>query len=143
MDTKKIILASILTASLISCTPTQQQGAGLGVLGGGVLGALTGNGSQSVVKGAAVGAAVGVGLAALKESQNRGYNHNQSNHYDQQRSNYDQQRSQSSRYPYAERTNNRYQVISPYSPYNVVDVRGFSSGELVRDPSTNQIFRVP
>jgi len=27
-------------------------------------------------------------------------------------------------------------VISPYSPYNLIDVTGYSSGEIVGDPST-------
>ncbi|MEO0446450.1 MAG: hypothetical protein AAF191_10295, partial [Verrucomicrobiota bacterium] len=30
-----------------------------------------------------------------------------------------------------------------YSPYNVVDVRGFRSGELAIDPTTNKVFRIP
>jgi len=47
------------------------------------------------------------------------------------------------RYPMAQRTENPNQVISPYPPYNVIDITGFYSGQLARDPSTQQIFRIP
>ena len=46
-------------------------------------------------------------------------------------------------YPTATRTANPDQVLSPYEPYNVIDVAGFASGKLVRDPSNQKIFRVP
>lgn len=46
-------------------------------------------------------------------------------------------------YPTAERTANPNQVLSPYKPYNVIDVEGFRSGQLAKDPSNGQIFRVP
>jgi hypothetical protein len=46
-------------------------------------------------------------------------------------------------YPVAERTTNPSQVRSPYEPYNVIDVEGFTSGQLARDPSNQKIFRVP
>lgn len=46
-------------------------------------------------------------------------------------------------YPTARGTGNPNEVISPYEPYNVIDVEGFSSGQLARDPSNQKIFRVP
>lgn len=46
-------------------------------------------------------------------------------------------------YPTAKRTDQPNQVISPYEPYNVIDVEGFSAGQLARDPSNKKIFRVP
>ncbi|MCW1885224.1 hypothetical protein OKA04_10835 [Luteolibacter flavescens] len=46
-------------------------------------------------------------------------------------------------YPDAKRTANPAQVISPYAPYNVIDVEGFKSGQLAKDPSNGKIFRVP
>lgn len=46
-------------------------------------------------------------------------------------------------YPTAQPTANPNEVISPYAPYNVIDVEGFRSGQLARDPSNKQIFRVP
>ena len=46
-------------------------------------------------------------------------------------------------YPTAERTADPDQVLSPYEPYNVIDVAGFKPGQLARDPSNQKIFRVP
>lgn len=46
-------------------------------------------------------------------------------------------------YPYARKTNNPNQVVSPYAPYNVIDVEGFKSGQPAKDPSNGKIFRVP
>ncbi len=46
-------------------------------------------------------------------------------------------------YPTARSTANPNEVISPYEPYNIIDVEGFSSGQLARDPSNQKIFRVP
>ena len=54
-----------------------------------------------------------------------------------------QQPTRPGEYPTATRTANPNEVISPYEPYNVIDVEGFRSGQLARDPSNNQIFRVP
>ncbi len=46
-------------------------------------------------------------------------------------------------YPTATRTANPNQVLSPYEPFNVIDVEGFTSGQLARDPSNQKIFRIP
>lgn len=46
-------------------------------------------------------------------------------------------------YPAAKRTANPNEVISPYAPYNVIDVEGFKSGDLAKDPSNKKIFRIP
>ena len=46
-------------------------------------------------------------------------------------------------YPSAQATANPNQVLSPYEPYNVIDVEGFKSGQLARDPSNQKIFRIP
>jgi len=46
-------------------------------------------------------------------------------------------------YPVAELTDNPNRVISPYAPYNVIDVEGFRSGQLAKDPSNDKIFRIP
>jgi len=50
---------------------------------------------------------------------------------------------QPGQHPTARPTANANEVISPYEPYNVIDVEGFRSGQLARDPSNNKIFRVP
>lgn len=46
-------------------------------------------------------------------------------------------------YPTAERTDDPNRVLSPYAPYNVIDVEDFRSGQLAKDPSNGKIFRVP
>lgn len=49
-------------------------------------------------------------------------------------------------YPTATATDNPDQVLSPYEPYNVIDISGpprIGSGKLARDPSNQKIFRVP
>jgi hypothetical protein len=45
--------------------------------------------------------------------------------------------------PLARPTNNSNIVISPYPPGNQVDVRNFRPGDLVKEPGTGNIFRVP
>ncbi len=46
-------------------------------------------------------------------------------------------------YPTATRTENPNEVISPYEPFNRIDVSDFTSGQLARDPHNQKIFRVP
>jgi hypothetical protein len=43
----------------------------------------------------------------------------------------------------ARRTANPNHVISPHEGNNVVDVTGFKSGQLARDPTNGKVFRVP
>ncbi|MGJ8634862.1 MAG: hypothetical protein ACSHX7_13175 [Luteolibacter sp.] len=50
---------------------------------------------------------------------------------------------QRNEYPTAQGTSNPNQVLSPYAPYNVIDVEGFRTGQLAKDPSNGKIFRVP
>jgi len=126
-------LAMAVAAS--QCTPYQQQGAAIGALAGGAIGAVAGNGSRDVVRGAAIGAAAGTGIAAIDEDTRRrqaGYGHGNAPPPPATRD-----------HPVARRTANPNQVISPYPPYNVIDITGFRSGDLARDPINQQIFRVP
>lgn len=46
-------------------------------------------------------------------------------------------------YPVASRSTNPNRVISPFPPHNVIDITGFKSGDLARDPGNRKIFRVP
>jgi hypothetical protein len=130
-----------------SCSPQQQQGAAIGALGGGALGAIAGNDSGDVIRGAAIGAAVGTGVGALREDAQRreaaereAYGNNYGGNNDGR---YGPAPQPTRDYPVARRTDNPNHVISPYPPYNVVDVRDIRRGELARDPTTNEIFRVP
>lgn len=51
--------------------------------------------------------------------------------------------SQPGSYPPARKTLDRNEVISPYPPHHRIDVTGFQSGQLARDPYTDKIFRIP
>lgn len=46
-------------------------------------------------------------------------------------------------YPTATPSGRPNEVISPYEPREPIDVSGYSSGQLVRDPRNRKIFRVP
>jgi hypothetical protein len=45
--------------------------------------------------------------------------------------------------PVAEKTDKPGFVKTPFTPKKLIDVRGMASGSLAKDPSTNQVFRVP
>lgn len=128
-------LAAASLVSLSSCTRYQAQGAGVGALAGGAIGAIAGNDGGDVLRGAAIGAAAGAGAAALKEQ------------HDKQKP---ARPATSGRHPTGYKTQNPFQVISPYKPNNLIDIsknpktgQPFVSGDLVRDPSNKQIFRIP
>lgn len=156
MDMTKFILAGLAGVALLnSCTPYQQQGAGIGALGGAAVGALAGDDRRDVARGAVIGAALGTGIAAAQENARRRNTPPDGDYYrgddggyrdDYREERYEERPRTTQRqdYPYAERTSNPNRVISPYGPnYNVIDVTGFRSGQLAKDPSNGKIFRVP
>jgi hypothetical protein len=122
---------ALLAGLLASCTPHQQQGAALGGLAGGALGAVAGGDSEAAITGAALGAGLGAGIAAMQENQRAAADP------------YRGTAPAANDYPYAEKTRTPGEVISPYAPYNVMDVRGLRSGSLALDPSSKKKFRVP
>lgn len=130
---QKLIVVAALAVLVASCTPYQQQGAAVGGVAGGLLGAATGRDTESTLKGAALGAGVGTGIAAWQENQRGGAGQNAPQ----------PPAPPSGGYPYAERTSTPGQVISPYAPYNVIDVRGMRSGGKAIDPSCNKVFIIP
>ena len=125
-------LAAVLavsTLSLASCYSPVGAGVAYGAGTGAVIGGLTGSGQNAAI-GAAIGAGVGglVGVAVAND-QNSYYS-----------SGY---REPWGSYPVATTTGRRGFVISPYSPYYEIDVRGVPHGALVRDPSCNRLFIRP
>ncbi len=108
--------------------PNAGKGAVWGAVAGAGIGAIAGDDAGAIAKGAAIGAGVGAIAGAVAKAKRYkgggGY-------------------PDSGSYPTASRTNNPNVVRSPYSPYNEIDVRGFSSGELAIDPTTDKVFRVP
>ena len=74
MQTLRHLLAAAglpAALALSHCTPYQQQGAAIGGLAGGALGAIAGDDHRDVLRGAALGAAAGTGIAAATESSGR------------------------------------------------------------------------
>ena len=47
------------------------------------------------------------------------------------------------KHPLARKTANPNEVISPYPPHHRIDITGFKSGQLARDPWNGEIFRIP
>ena len=159
------------TLALSSCTSYQQSGAVIGGVAGGLAGAAFGDDHQDVIAGAAVGAGLGAGAAALHENDVRRRNYDrygipapqdnrslppQRNPYEDDYQDYDAPRldsrapdpeprehRRSTSYPTAEPSGTPGQVISPYAPHGKIDVSGFNSGQLAKDPSSGKIFRVP
>ena len=123
-------VAALAAASLVSfssCTPYQAQGAGGG--------ALAGDDGGDVLKGAAAGA----GAAALKEQ------------HDKKKESQNPSRPKTSgHHPTGYKTQNPFQIISPFKPNNLIDIsknpktgQPFVSGDYAKDPSNGQIFRIP
>lgn len=126
-----IVVSLLAVLGFTSCeTPgrTAMLGAGAG--------ALIGNQSHTgPLRGAALGAGIGYLVGKLVEYDRR------DRHYDDD--DYEYRERRYSRYPVAERSGRRGFVISPYRPYNLIDVRGIPSGARVIDPSCGRIFINP
>lgn len=133
---KNYLLAATAAAILIpvglsSCAypgyPGQATGAGAAL--GAASGALIGAGAAGG-RGAAIGAGAGLLAGALVGAA---VDADQARYY----------HAPPGGYPYANPTGTPGYVYSPYGNHNVIDVRGVPHGALVRDPSTNAIFRNP
>jgi hypothetical protein len=133
---------SLTLLGLVACTSYQQQGALVGGLAGAGLGAIFGDDHQDAVAGAAIGAGLGAaGAAAHENTRRQGLQSDYDRRRFQGQGRPPQQSSQN--YPTAQRTTTPGQVLSPYPPHNRIDVSGYGRGQLVRDPQTGEIFRVP
>jgi hypothetical protein len=138
------LTATLAAIALCQCSPYQRQGALVGTLAGGAIGAVAGDDSDDVIKGAALGAAAGTAAAAIHEDSKRRRAGDPppppgtSNPPPPSTGS-----SSSGGYPVARKTSNPNQVISPYAPYNVIDITGFKRGDLARDPGNRKIFRIP
>ncbi|YCM46436.1 hypothetical protein V2O64_10445 [Verrucomicrobiaceae bacterium 227] len=140
MKTPQFILAGLTAGALtlVSCTPQQQQYGIGGALGGAALGAIAGDDSSDVLKGAAIGGAGGVGVAAYQENRNK-----QNGAYNTGGDNY-RAPAPTTKYPTATRTSEPGVVISPYPPHNKVRVSNLKSGELAKESaSSTKYFLVP
>lgn len=104
----------------------------LGAASGAAIGGLLHGRADQALVGAAIGAGAGyVGGKVVQNERRRSYEEG----YYQGRT--------AENYPVGRPTSTRGMVISPYRPYNLVDVKGIPSGAKVVDPSTNKVFINP
>jgi len=151
MNVKQYGAMALVAMLLVSCTAYQQQAGLIGGVAGAAAGAAFGDDSQDVIAGAAAGAAVGAGAAAVHESHVRQRDYARYGIPPQEdtapaggsggASQPPTQKSQE--YPVAQRTDNPDEVLSPFVPHHRINVAGFKSGQLARDPKNNKIFRIP
>jgi hypothetical protein len=118
---------NLCALGLNSCDTYAGQGAGYGAAAGAIIGGATTGRVRGAAVGAAIGAASGAIIgAAISEEEARRYGPPPAGGY-----------------PVARWSGTPGLVISPYSPHNLVDVRGIPHGALVRDPSTGGVFVRP
>jgi hypothetical protein len=121
------LLAAFSLTSLTGCETATGQGAAIGATSGAVIGGIASNSVRGAALGTAAGAAAGALIgAAIDADRADSYGHRPR-----------------SGYPVAQRTDRYGYVISPYSPYYEIDVRGIPHGALVRDPSCDRLFVRP
>lgn len=141
------ISLSLLAALSFSSCETSGQNALLGAATGAAIGgALHGRGDQALA-GAAIGAAGGylIGKAVQHDRRrvySEGYYEGREDRADDRYARRDDHY-RDDRYPLGRQTNREGFVVSPYHPYNRIDVRGIPRGSQVQDPSTGQIFINP
>lgn len=141
------VILSLLAAIGFSGCETSGQNAMLGAATGAAIGgALHGRGDQALA-GAAIGAAGGYLIGkAVQHDRRRVYSEG---YYDGREDGSGNQyrrgeeRYREERYPAGRFTDRAGLVISPYYPYNRIDVRGIPRGAQVQDPSTGKIFINP
>jgi hypothetical protein len=125
---RSVLVAGALSMVLFNtgCETNAGTGAAVGAAVGAGIGALAGDEALGgALIGAAVGAVAGHAIKAKRYRDAGGHPESGGN------------------YPIGAPTSNPNYVKSPYSPYNVIDVSGFRSGDLAIDPTTNQVFRIP
>ena len=137
MKTPKILVTLLAGGALVSCTQTQQQYGLGGAAAGAAAGAIIGDGSDGVLKGAALGASAGVGTAAYQENQQR-----QAGAFNTG-GDIAATAPTAPSYKVATPTDRPGIVKSPYFPYSEVNVSALKSGDQARVPGSDNIFLVP
>ena len=120
------LFSAITCLVFVSCETTGQNT----MLGAGVGAGIAAATENSPLGGAAIGAGAGFLLGKLLQyDRRRGY---EEGYYHGRHG-----------YPVAQPTERRGFVVSPFRPYNVIDVRGIPRGEKVVDPSCDRVFINP
>ena len=143
---------SLALATVFSFSACETTGGNvlLGAATGAAIGGLAGGDGRSAVTGAAIGAAGGylIGKAVQHDRRrvySEGYYDGRGDDGDRRvdRRYRDDREYREERYPMGRPTNRAGFVISPYHPYNRIDVRDIPRGGKVEDPSTGKIFINP
>jgi hypothetical protein len=136
-----VSVALALALGLTGCDTTGDNVL-LGAATGAAIGGIAGRDGRSAVTGAAIGAAGGYLIGkAVQRDRRRAYSEG---YYDGRGDDrYRDDRYRDDRYPVGRLTNREGFVVSPYHPYNRIDVRGIPRGAQVEDPSTGKIFINP
>jgi hypothetical protein len=138
-------LALIVAMSFSACETTGDNVL-LGAATGAAIGGIAGRDGRSALTGAAIGAAGGYLIGkAVQHERRRAYSDGYYDGRGDDRYRQDDRyyRDERDRYPEGRLTSREGFVISPYHPYNRIDVRGIPRGAKVEDPSTGRIFINP
>ena len=139
-----LVSLALLTAFTFSACDTPGQSALAGAATGAAIGGLLGGRPHDALAGAAIGAGAGYLVGkAVQHDRRRAY---EDGYYDGRSSDDQDYRDNDrdrDRYPVGRLTGRPGFVVSPYSPYNRIDVRGIPRGAQVEDPSTGRIFINP
>jgi len=141
----KFCLAVITCTVLAAFTLTSCETPGQTTLLGAGTGAIIGNQSATgPLRGAALGAGIGYVVGKLVQGEReRVYEEGYYAGRGEGRYDRDDRYQERPRYPVARPTSRYGFVSSPYSPHNLIDVRGIPHGARVVDPSVDRIFINP
>jgi hypothetical protein len=127
-----IFSGMLLIAMMFSSCETPGESAMAGAAAGAAIGGLAHGRGGDALHGAAIGAGAGYLIGKILEYDRRDRYYDDDRYYTGR-----------SRYPFARPTNRYGFVTSPYSPYNLIDVRGIPRGAKVIDPSCDRVFFNP
>jgi len=138
-----VLALALLTSFTFTGCDTPGESALLGAATGAAIGgSLHGRGDQALV-GAAIGAGSGYLIGkAVQHERRQAYEDGYYDGHGPDDRDYRDDRDRD-RYPWGRPTHHPGFVVSPYPPYNRIDVRGIPRGAKVEDPSTGRVFINP
>lgn len=138
-----VSLAMVVALGFSACETTGDNVL-LGAATGAAVGGLATGRGQGALTGAAIGAAGGYLIGkAVQRDRRRVYSEGYYDGRGDDRYRDDRYARDERGYPLGRLTNREGFVVSPYHPYNRIDVRGIPRGAQVEDPSTGKIFINP
>lgn len=145
------VSASLLAVFALTGCDTPGESALAGAATGAAIGGLLHGRGDQALAGAAIGAGSGYLIGkAVQHERRRAYEdgYYDGRDYDDRDRDRDYRddryyRDSRDRYPMGRLTSRPGFVVSPYPPYNRIDVRGIPRGAQVEDPSTHRVFINP